>query len=71
MTHQPVPRFMPSASGAGPRLAQLRQVLRLVEQIAGVERERDADLDQGARVGSAYADALPIVQRRFDALAAE
>ncbi|HYJ30995.1 MAG TPA: hypothetical protein VEW25_11710 [Allosphingosinicella sp.] len=62
-------------AGDAPRqLAQLRRVLRLVEQIAGRpagDRGPEAELDEAARTGSAYGDTLPIVQRRFDALVAE
>lgn len=49
-------------------------MLTLVEEIAGREppaRAADAALDEGARISGAYWDASPIVQRRFDTLAAE
>jgi hypothetical protein len=65
---------MPPAAGADPgrQLAQLRELLRLVEGIAGRrETAADARLDEAARLSDAYDRALPIVQRRFDALAAE
>ena len=73
MTHQaPLPA---AASGADPgrQIAQLRQALRLVEQIAGHETETadEALLNEAAQVSGAYDRALPIVQRRFDALAGE
>lgn len=73
MTHQAP--LSPARSGADPgrQLAQLREVLRLVERIAGLEESggRDAMLDESARVSGAYDRALPVVQRRFDALADE
>lgn len=74
MTYQaPIP---PTPSGADPgrQVAQLREALRLIERIAGLETsapERDSGLDQAARISGAYAGALPVAQRRFDALAAE
>lgn len=73
MTHQSPPT--PPAAGADPgrQLAQLRELLRLIEGIAG-RRDAgrgDALLDEAARLSDAYDRALPIVQRRFDALAAE
>jgi hypothetical protein len=62
-------------AGDSPRqLDQLRQVLGLVERIAGRPESNcgpEAGLEEAARTGSAYGDALPIVQRRFDALVAE
>ena len=73
MTHQaPLPA---AASGADPgrQVAQLREVLRLVERIAGHPESLAADalLDEAARVSDAYDRAMPILQRRFDALAGE
>jgi hypothetical protein len=59
------------AGDAGEEIARLREVLALVEQIAGRQPSRDAGLDENARIGAAYESALPIVQRRFDSLAAE
>ena len=59
---------------AGQQVAQLRHVLGLVEQIAGRDTPSsagDAALDEGARISSAYWDAAPIVQRRFDTLSSE
>jgi hypothetical protein len=59
------------ADAAG-QVAQLRQVLELVEEIAGhPPRPHDRALDDAARLSGAYAAALPIVQRRFDTLASE
>lgn len=74
MTHQ-TPQLEAAAGGdAARQLAQLRQVLLLVERIAGRadgRRTAEGALDEAARVGAAYGDSLPIVQRRFDALVAE
>jgi len=73
MTHQAPP--VPSSSSADPgrQVARLREALRLVEDIADrpAAYGRDSLLDEAARVSGAYERALPIVQRRFDALAAE
>lgn len=73
MTHQAPPS--PALPGADPgrQVAQLRQALLLVRGIAGPAPVVPADemLDEGARISAAYNSALPIVQRRFDALAAE
>lgn len=74
MTHQPPRLDGVSAADAGRQIAQLRQVLLLVEQIGGrgdVAAAAEAALDEAARIGAAYGDAWPIVQRRFDALVAE
>lgn len=59
---------------AGTQMAQLRHVLRLVEDLAGRSASAgsaDAALDENATISTAYWDALPIVRRRFDALALE
>jgi hypothetical protein len=73
MTHQSTPT--PPSAGADPgrQLAQLRELLRLIEGIAGRRDPArvDALLDEAAQLSDAYDRALPIVQRRFDALAAE
>jgi hypothetical protein len=71
MTHQAPPS--PAAAGPDPgrQIAQLREALRLVERIAGEERAHDRALDEAARISGAYDLALPIVQRRFEALASE
>ena len=73
MTHQVPPPAAAPGPDPGRQVAQLREALRLVEHLAG-RRGRgggDALLDEAARVSSAYDRALPIVQHRFDALAAE
>ena len=74
MTHQAPPSSVPSGADPGQQIAQLREALRLVEQIAGVEGQsgrRDAQLDEAARISIAYDGALPVVQRRFETLVAE
>src|SRR5436190_20547366 len=71
MTHQAPP--VPAAAGPDPgrQLAQLRELLRLVERIAGTERIHEDALDEAARLSGAWDVALPVVQRRFEALANE
>ena len=62
------------SADAGHQVAQLRQILQLVEQIAGHglnQLDADAALDENARISSAYDDASPIVQRRFNTVAEE
>jgi hypothetical protein len=72
MTFQSAETFQPVAEDAGRRMAQLRHVLALVGELAGRTAPGEAtSLDEGAQVSAAYAYALPIAQRRFDALAAE
>ena len=73
MTHQAPPS--PALPGADPgrQLAQLREALRLVERIAGRTESTSPEdrLDEAARISEAYGRALPVAQRRFEALAAE
>jgi hypothetical protein len=71
MTHQSPIRYAPGHADAGGQLAQLRDLLGLVQQIAGLGDGADAALDESARLSGAYGGAQPIVQKRFDALAAE
>ncbi|MDT9599064.1 hypothetical protein [Sphingosinicella rhizophila] len=73
MSYQSAPSSAPDHGDPGEQVAQLRHVLTLVEEIAGrtVNAPKDADLDEAARISALYASALPIVQRRFDAFAAE
>ena len=62
----------PGLADAGAEVAQLGQVLLLVEEIAGKPVTRnDEALDQAARIGAAYERALPIDQRRLDQHAAD
>ena len=73
MTHHARPTPIPSGADPGRQFAQLREALRLVEHISGRrgdEGEEEA-LDEAALVSDAYDRALPIAQRRFDALAGE
>jgi hypothetical protein len=71
MTHQAPPSPASAGPDPGHQIAQLREALRLVERIAGEERTHDRALDEAARISSAYDIALPVVQRRFEALANE
>lgn len=73
MTHQAAPHPVAPDTDAGRQLAQLCEALQLVERIAGSGpgRRHDVLLDEAARVSDAYDRALPVVQRRFDALATE
>ncbi len=66
--------YVPGAADAGRQLAQLREVLALVEQLggrAGIPFEEDFELEQTASLAAAYLHAPPVVQKRFDALATE
>ncbi|HEX8670026.1 MAG TPA: hypothetical protein VF727_16810 [Allosphingosinicella sp.] len=57
----------PGLADAGAQVAQLRQILALVEEIAGRPGSAgDTALDEGARIAAAYEAALPIDRRRFD-----
>ena len=73
MTHQAPP--LPPTAGPDPgrQLAQLREALRLIQRIAGRPDApgHDHALDEAARLSATYDSALPVVQRRFEALAAE
>ena len=74
MTHQSHGRYARVPIDAGRQVAQLRHVLGLVEELAGLGGARipeDSALAESAEVSSVYGHALPIVQRRFDALAGE
>ena len=73
MTHQSASLSSPALVDAGRQIAQLRQVGSLVGQIPGrsATDDQDAALDENARIAAAYDDAMPILRRRFDALAAE
>jgi hypothetical protein len=70
MTRQDAP-FAYGTADAGGEIAQLRQVLALVEELAGTGTAPDpVALDEAARISAAYEAVLPIVQRRFDTEAA-
>jgi len=73
MTHQAPPSSAPPGADPGRQVAQLREALFLVERIAGRPESCPPDqrLDEAARISEAYARALPIAQRRFEALVAE
>ena len=71
MTHQAPPIPAPAGPDPGRQIARLREALRLVERLAGEERTHERALDEAARISSAYDVALPVVQRRFEALANE
>ena len=74
MTHQSPAQYSVQPIDAGRQVAQLRNVLQLVRELAGARAAPavgEAALDESARISSAYEQAYPIVQRRFDALAAE
>jgi hypothetical protein len=73
VTYQAARPSVPTSADPGREAAQLRRILALVEEIAGEtpSAPEDEALDEAARIGAAYADALPIAQRRFDMLAAE
>jgi hypothetical protein len=74
MTHQAPPSPSPAGSDPGRQVAQLREVLRLIEDIASGRPPSpggDDALDEAARLSAAYDSALPVAQRRFDALANE
>jgi hypothetical protein len=73
MTHQAPPSPAPPGIDPGRQVAQLREALRLVERIAGRPEcaTDERRLDEAARISEAYGRALPVAQRRFEALAAE
>jgi hypothetical protein len=73
MKHEQAAYHAPGLADAGGQVAQLRQVLALVEELAGHAPMPafGAGLDQGARIKDSYARALPIDQRRFDLHAAD
>lgn len=74
MTYQQQPSLRASTlADTGRQFAQLQYVLSLVDEIAGRSggaQDDDGALDEAARIGAAYAHALPIDRRRFDTLAA-
>jgi hypothetical protein len=73
MTHQSQADYLCREGDAGARVAQLRNVLTLVAELAGRETAANGDssLDESARVSASYDRASPLVQRRFDVAAAE
>lgn len=72
MKHEQGAYLAPGLADAGAEVAQLRQILSLVGEMAGVApAQDDSDFDQAARIGAGYERALPIDQRRFDQHAAD
>jgi hypothetical protein len=73
MTHQaPAPLLPPRFADPAGEVAQLQHVLVLVGQLGGsTVVTNEAALDTGARIAAAYADALPIIQHRFETLLGE
>ena len=74
MKHQFHSREVRVPIDAGRQVAQLRHVLRLVQELSGSSPNPGANhdaLDEGARIASLYDQAEPVVQRRFDTLATE
>ena len=74
MTHQEPQQQTPQPIEAGWHVARLRSVLMLVEQMAGRDAQpldEDAVLDEGTALNAAYGRAVPVAQRRFQALAVE
>jgi hypothetical protein len=64
----------PESVDAAEQVAQLRQILHLVEQIAGGPTNglaAESAMNENARIISAYESAAPIVRRRFNGLAEE
>ena len=73
MTHQAPPSSAPAGADPGRQVAQLREALRLVERIAGRAESGSHEhrLDEAARISEAFARALPVAQRRFEARVSE
>lgn len=74
MTHHASRHPVASSIDAGQQVAQLRQVLGLVERIAGrgdPSATQDSALEENARISIAYNSAPSIVRRRFDSMAGE
>jgi len=73
MTHHAPPATALPAGDPGRQVASLREALILVRGICGEDQVpgREALLDEAAWFSSAYERASPVLQRRFDAVAAE
>ena len=73
MTHQAPPSTPLTGPDPGRQVARLREALRLIERVAGRPSSLGQEnlLDEAALTSGAYDAALPVVQRRFEALAAE
>lgn len=61
----------PSSPGTGAQIAQLHQILTLVEEMGEADLRRGDPVLDMARVANAYQASSPIVRRQFDALAEE
>jgi hypothetical protein len=70
MSYQSPSSFTRAPVDGGRQLDQLRRVLALVEELAGRPTLPSA-LDEGAQTSGVYSEALPVVRKRFDALASE
>lgn len=71
--YHPAPHPL-NESAAAHNVARLIELLALVTHAAGRDPQQRIDtsaLDEASRISAAYEAALPIVQRRFDALVAE
>ena len=74
MTRMTTTSCAPESAEAAEHCAQLRQILHLIEQIAGHETPSvgaETALDENARIASAFEAATPIVRRRFNAMLEE
>ena len=71
MRYERAPSPAPGLADAGDQVARLRQVLALVEELAGGPAGGRDAFDQAARISDFYSRALPIDQRRFDVAAAD
>jgi hypothetical protein len=71
MRHQWPIEKQPESSGGNRQIADLRHLLALVQEITGESSPSADALNEMARFSSDYDAAPAIVQRRFDACAAE
>jgi len=74
MSDTPSSFRIPASGEAGRQVAQFRNALMLVEQIAGdreAEDPGDTLIAESARIDAAYEHASPVVQRRFNAQVSE
>lgn len=64
--------WLPTESDAGRQFASLIHMKTIAEDVAGRGLgDASVALDHGARISAAYDAAVPVAQKRFDALAAE
>lgn len=74
MSEAPPSLSTPASGEAGRQIAQFRNALMLVEQIAGDPEPEDPGdmlIAECARIDTAYENASPVVQRRFNAQVSE